>query len=253
MSSEIKNESIENESIENALVKVISNPDIDLNKLEKYLDLQERVLNKKAEASFYNAMSNFQKECPIIERSKKVDFTSAKGNRVKYEYAPIDEIVHIIKPILSKNGLSYSFDTEYIDETMKMIVTIYHIDGHCKTSSALFPKYHDDQRMTIAQRIKSVMTYAKRCTLENALGIATTGDDDDALRLTDTLASDEEIQQIKLLAKKTKSKEQDILDHFDISSFDTITKYDAKRIISGLKGKAAQITKKLKTKEVKNG
>ena len=50
----------------NALIsmieRVVSNPDMDVQKLEKLLDMQERILAKSAEMAFNNAMNQAQSE-----------------------------------------------------------------------------------------------------------------------------------------------------------------------------------------------
>ena len=61
--------------------------------------------------------------------------------------------------------------------------------------------------MNASQRRKSALSYAKRAGLENALGIATADEDDDAIRATekelDGKSSDELFQTMKDLMDKT--------------------------------------------------
>lgn len=197
--------------IETAIVSVISRDDINPDKLEKFLDLQERILNKRNEQEFSEAMAGFQQDCPIIERKKKVSFKSTK-----YDYATLDEMVYTIKPILAKHGLSFSFDTVYGEKDFQLITIISHINGHSKKYSLTFPRTHDDQRMNETQRMKSALTYAKRAGLENALGIVTSDEDDDARRLSESIISPEQAKQLTDMIEKTQSSLPKLLEVFGV-------------------------------------
>lgn len=60
--------------------------------------------------NIYAALSAFQGENPEIKKSKHVDFTTKTGQRVDYWYAPLDEFVATIRPLLSKHGLSFTHE-----------------------------------------------------------------------------------------------------------------------------------------------
>jgi len=229
-------------ALELALAHVIQNPkDIDIEKLEKMLDLQERILNKKAESEYNVAMAAFQRECPVIVKKKKVDFTSKTGNRTKYDYAPFDEIVAQVKPLLAKHGLTYSFRTEYDNSSMSMICIISHDGGHKQEYCAKFPKLHDDQRMNEFQRTKSAITYAKRAVFENALGIAVADEDDDARRSSEVGVTDLQIETIRNLLLKTDSNLDQFLKFLRCESLESMSELDYKRAVVALNQKAKAI------------
>lgn len=230
-------------SMQDALIAIVQRTDIDPDRLEKFLDLQIKMENRQAERAFNDAMAGFQGECPIIKRTKKTDFTSKSGNQTKYDYSPLDEIVHIIKPIMSKYGLSYSFNVEENESRSKLIVKIKHKDGHTETFNLEFEPMHDDARMNISQRRKSALTYVKRAGLENALGIVTAGEDDDAKRAIDTVASAEQLESIKDLMLKTDVTEEMFLKKYKVDSFKELSAYDAKRAIVALKERRSVCTK----------
>lgn len=225
-------------SMQDALIAIVQRNDIDPDRLEKFLDLQIKMENRQAEKAFTEALSSFQGECPIITKKKKVSFGTTN-----YSFAPLDEIIHIIKPLLSKHGLSYSFDIKSEDKTSVMITTIYHKEGFSKTSFYAFDALGEGS-MNQSQKRKSATTYAKRAGLENALGIVTAGEDDDASRAIDSNATSEQITEIEKLIIDTKSSLPKFLEAFQIKEISDFSAYEAKEAIHALKEKRSNAMKK---------
>ena len=147
--------------------------------IEKLLGLRDRLNKEKAEIAFRDAMSKFQSECPVIVKSAGVDYTSKKGSRIKYQYAPLDVIVSAVRNPLSNNGLSYSFTTEQTEKSITAICHAHHILGHSESTSLSIP-VDLEAYMNIAQQVASALTYAKRYAFCNAFGILTGDEDNDA-------------------------------------------------------------------------
>ena len=198
---------IENEeakTIESALIEIVQRKDIDPERLEKFLDLQIKMEDRQSQKELFSALALFQGECPIIKKTKKVEFKS-----VKYSYSPLDEIIHIIKPIMLKHGLSFTFNVVTEADQNKLVTAIRHKGGAVVEYDYYYESIHDDQRMNDAQRRKSALTFAKRAALENALGIATADEDDDARRSTEVSITDDQVKEIdSLLAPADTSKEK---------------------------------------------
>lgn len=226
--------------IQAALLNIVQRSDIDPDRLEKFMDLQIKLEERQAEKSFNEAMANFQRECPIINKTKKVDFSSKSGNRTKYDYAPLDEMIHVIKPILTKYGLSYAFDLERDGEENKLLTTIAHIDGHKKSFSYYFDKLHDDNRMNSSQRRKSALTFAKRSALENALGVVTQDADDDAQRAVDNIVTSEQVDEIYNLLRLTDTGQEKFMTAMKIDSIEEMDSALYKKAINMLRRKRAK-------------
>jgi hypothetical protein len=239
----MSNSKDENNNMQNALVEIVQRKDIDPERLEKFLDLQIKMEERQAKGDFQIALSGFQAECPIIRRIKKIDFTSKKtGSQTKYNYSPLDEIVFQIKPILSKWGLAYSFNVEESGqaEIRKLITTIHHKSGHEKEYSYFFNPLHDDNRMNASQRAKSALTYAKRVALENALGIVTAEEDDDANRAIDMTISESQLAEIDNLISNTDTDLKKVLKFAKTDSLEALSFLEAKKVINLLKQKRLQ-------------
>lgn len=223
----------EGESMESALIEIVKRKDIDPDRLEKFLELQIKMEDRQAKKNFYDALAGFQQDCPVIPKNKNVNFKS-----VDYNYAPLDEIVRIIKKPMGKYRLAFSFNTKSKSEKIGLLLTkITHGDGHSEISEIEYDIIHDDQRMNNSQRRKSSITYMKRAGLENALGIVTANEDDDAQGANDQGISKDQIILIEGLIPQANTTQVKFLKYLKVENFEDLSCYEAKKAINALKGK----------------
>ena len=219
----------QNTTLQSAIIEIVKNPDIDPVRLEKFLDLQERMENRQADKDLTLALSEFQRDCPIINKTKKGHNSS---------YAPLDEIVYAIKPVLAKHGLSYSFNTRKTGEkTSAITTTIRHVGGGVYQAEYEYLSADDGGKMNSAQKLKSALTYARRAALELALGLVTQGEDDDAKRGIDKMISIDQIEAITDYANKTDTPPDGMLKYLKVESLDDLTFNEAENAIKILKQK----------------
>jgi hypothetical protein len=146
--------------------------------MEKLFALHEKVKAEKAREAFVVAMANFQKTVPVIKKTKPV--MNKDGRTVRYMFAPIDSIVQQIKEPLAANGLAYTWTVEQKDQIVRATCRVTHIFGHSEESSFEIPTAGAGDFMTAPQKVASALTFAKRYTLCNVLGISTADEDTDA-------------------------------------------------------------------------
>lgn len=230
-------------SMQAALLEIVQRKDIDPDRLERFLDLQIKMENRQAEQAFSEAMANFQGECPIIKKTKKVSFMASSGKETKYNYSPLDEIVHIIKPIMQKHGLSFTFNEVVEAKMTNLITTIRHKKGHSEKYDHRFPTVHDDARMNESQRMKSALSFAKRAALENALGIVTAEEDDDARRAVDNSITQGQLDEIMTITSTSTTPMKELLAYLKVKDLKDLTEYEAKKAIMALKQKRAACLK----------
>jgi hypothetical protein len=151
--------------------------------LERLVALQERVTERNARAAFFEAKSAFQQECPEIRKSKKADIATKSGARFAYTYAPLEEITRTILPVLTRHGLSFTWDIASVDggKFMNVVCILRHVEGH--EDRATFPvPVETGGRMSDAQAMGAALTYGKRQSLTSVLGLTTADEDTDAAR-----------------------------------------------------------------------
>ena len=144
--------------------------------LEKLFALHEKVKAEKARGEYVVAISQFQADCPMIEKTKKV---IGKDGKLRYQYAPLEAIVNGIKKILAEHKLSYRWEVENIPGFIKATAIITHESGHQESSSFQIP-IDNESYMTAPQKYASALTFAKRYSFTNVLGISTGDEDVDA-------------------------------------------------------------------------
>jgi hypothetical protein len=146
--------------------------------MERLFALYERAKAEKAKEAYIEALANFQKNCPIITKDKKV--MNKDGRTVRYVYAPLESEIKQIGGLIADNNFSYSWNTKNTEEKMEVVCHLTHSLGHTESSTFTIP-IEKSQYMTHPQSYASAQTFAKRYTLNNVLGIATAEEDDDSL------------------------------------------------------------------------
>lgn len=166
---------------------IMNNADID--KLERIMQLKERYDKEEARKAFFQALSNFQAECPVIKKDKKIQFATSKGE-MGYNHATLGAISEAIREPLRNNGLSYRWKFDEREDKTVTTCVITHIQGHSEESSMTTSGKEDSGTKNDIQAIGSARTYTQRYTLIAALGLTTAEDDTDAISkdLTESLA-----------------------------------------------------------------
>jgi hypothetical protein len=165
-----------NLSVEGLISQAIA-ANVPIETLERLLTLRTNHRTEEGREAFVLAMSGFQSECPVIEKKKEV--MNKDGRTVRYTYAPLGDIVEQIKKPLAKYRLSYTWKVESTKTEIKAIAIVTHSMGHSNSSDFTVP-IDTEGYMTAPQKTASALTFAKRYSLCNALGISTAEEDNDA-------------------------------------------------------------------------
>lgn len=170
------------------IMTMASNPDFDVEKLEKLMDLQEREMARLALVAFNQAFSEMQSQIPTVAKSKK----GGDSN-----YATLEDVVEITRPILNRYGFSTYFDTKtdisnnrevkdkygnvnvIYDGNVIVEAILLHKMGHQIKTSLIVPfDFSGSKKMNTAQAMGSAVSYGKRYSLCALLNIATRDDND---------------------------------------------------------------------------
>lgn len=143
---------------------------VDPDKLEKLFDLAERWEEKQAARTFDEAMADFQRQAPKIIKTARVAYEAKGGGKVDYAYAPYEDVMDAIGPLLIEVGITPSFDMDMTDTGKCRMTCVLSKGGHSRQSSVTIP-IPDNVRINDSQKMRWAMTFAKRCALENALNL----------------------------------------------------------------------------------
>lgn len=162
------------ESTPTALVRMAVQQGLDIDRLAKLLDLQQRWEAEQARKAFFAALSKFQAELPPICRADKVD----AGRAGKRKYASLGTINEAIRPYLYANGLSFRFRQRQGPDGIAVTCIVSHRDGHSEETTLTAGADGSGGKNAI-QSVGSTITYLERYTLTAALGLTTVDEDDD--------------------------------------------------------------------------
>jgi hypothetical protein len=227
------------QSLALTIERLAANPSVDVSKLEKIIELQERILKTQAKAEFDNAFSEMQRELPVIIEHKKTD---------KSSYAPLEDIVQEVRPILARHGFSLSHRTEWPDKgTVKVVGILSHRQGHERESEFLSAADASGSKNPI-QGLASAISYGRRYTTTDLLNIVTRGEDDDAKRAGRAPAPDGYDNWLTTLAQKADEGLPALQGMWEVANKDAALKLYAQHLTrtepatwNSLKAKAAKI------------
>lgn len=187
----------------NALIAVIeraaSNPNIDVEKMERLLAMQERIIAQNAKTAFNEAMRVTQAEMPKIKRTKDNAQTSSK-------YADLEHITDKAVPIYTRNGFSVSYGTADcpIPGHARITALCAHTGGFERTYQADVPLDltgpKGNQNKTATHGFGSTMSYGRRYMICLIFNITLTNEDQDGNQPGDLIT---EKQAADLKAKIT--------------------------------------------------
>lgn len=123
--------------------------------------------------NYYKAISNFQKECPVLPKN-----TKGYG----YNYCKLSTMIPLINPVLEKNGLAYTQPLATNPDTKMRAIktTVFHKEsGEFETEYWDFPEV-DLKGQNKYQSDGSGITYYRRYALAAHLGIVSDEDNDGA-------------------------------------------------------------------------
>ena len=151
------------------IARAASDPTVDMDKLERLLDMQERIMNKQAETEFNSALAAMQADIPSV---------AERGTGHNIKYATLEDIVDVVRPIMNQYGFAVSFSVEQADKSITVVGELVHKGGHSKKTSMMLPHETSGSKNAV-QAIGSSISYGKRYVLCAMLNIATRGQDDD--------------------------------------------------------------------------
>lgn len=154
--------------------------------------LHQQVEADKARRAFFEAKARFKELCPPIVKDR--DGLKTKGGAVVSRYATLEHIDDVITPHLIACGLTYDFNTRVDQAGVTVSCIVSHVDGHSKSSD--FTAVADGtDLMNKTQKMASAMTFGKRYSLCNALGIIIREEDDDGMGAAPPDAPDHDASQ----------------------------------------------------------
>lgn len=151
--------------------RVLTNPEVPMDRVSALMDLQERQMNKEAEQSFNAAFAAAMAEMPDIPRT-------GENKHLKRKYSTLDDLIRTARPVLSKHGLSLNWQTGIDDGQIWVRAIVRHSLGHSIDTMQSGPRDKSGS-MNPLQGGGSTETYLKRYTGFAILGVSSGDEVDD--------------------------------------------------------------------------
>ncbi len=222
-------------NILDVIARAANDPATDVSKMEKLLEMYERISAKNAEVAFNASMKAAQEEMPRILRNKMNQQTNSR-------YADLEQVNAAIVPVYTKHGFSLSFGTADcpVEGHFRITCLVSHVSGHSRNYQADVPNdmtgMKGNQNKTATHGFGSTMSYGRRYLALLIFNITLTNEDHDGNKPGETL-SDEQIANIEALLTETASDKAKFLRYLKISSLEEIPAKNYSAVIKIIEAK----------------
>lgn len=155
------------------IARAASDPNTDVDKLERLMAMYERIKGQSAKAEYFSAMSEMQAELPAIKERGEIKIGQNPGQK----YALWEDINAVIKPVLKQHGFALSFRTGIAEGKITVTGVLSHRGGHSEETTMHLPTDTSGSKNAV-QAVGSSTSYGKRYVASALLNL-TTGDPDD--------------------------------------------------------------------------
>lgn len=156
--------------------RVALDPNADISKLERMLEMKERMESKAAEQAFNDAFARCQREIPTVLKNKRNQQTNSN-------YADLAAVEAAVMPTVNAYGFSMRFfpTTSPVDGHYGVDCVVSHAGGHSETHHADVPAdatgLKGNSNKTATHAFGSTMSYGRRYLLCMIWNIATADND----------------------------------------------------------------------------
>jgi len=177
----------------NMIERIAMTPDLPIERLEKMLDMKERMDRQNAQAQHAAAFAQASSEFPAIPMN-------GRGHN-KMPYATLKDIIAHTRPVLSRHGLALNFAVETGD-TIRVTARLSHTSGHVETVSIDLPRDTSGSKNAV-QAVGSSQTYGQRYTAQAILGLSLGEDtEDDGRTATGETITAEQYLELRELVER---------------------------------------------------
>lgn len=198
----------ESAAIFQIIERAARDPNVDIDKMQRLMDMREREMARMAQVAFNEAMKAAQSEMPQVVRDADNDQTRSK-------YARYETISEAIQPVITKHGFSLTFGEGKPDHPnhIRVVCEVMHEAGHTKHYYADVPfdnvGMKGNANKTNTHAYGSTKSYGKRYLKCDIFDVAVKNEDDDGNTggavNTETISQD----QVKIILKLIEETDTD--------------------------------------------
>lgn len=231
-------------SLMSVISRAASDPSTDVDKLERLMDLYERVTDRGARTAYDMAFADMQADLPVVDENGRI-VVHDKNDKNKViqstRYAKQADINDAVKPTLARHGFGLSFRAgRTADGLVTTTAILSHKAGHREETTVTLQQDGSGSKNSV-QAIGSSLTYGKRYATIAILNITTRAkadmdDGGDAAPGRDTLSEDQ-VAEVQALMEDVGADRERFLQFMKVDAIADIPAAQFDRAMSALSQK----------------
>lgn len=220
-------------SIMAVIDRAARDPSVDVEKMERLMQLYERIAARQAETAYSEAMNAAQEEMGPVSQD-------ASNPQTRSKYASFAALDKAIRPIYARHGFSLSFDTGdgAPENHVRVVCKVSHKSGHSERPHLDMPADGKGAKggdvMTKTHATMAAVSYAKRGLLKMIFNIAEGDDDGNGATGATASITDSQVETIFDLIKRSKADTAKFCAHFKIDGVPDLPAKDFSRAVEML-------------------
>lgn len=221
--------------------KLALDPNVDPAKISAILDIQERMIAKRAESEFNEAFLRLRGKLPIIKKGDIVAYENKKTGKMEeaFKFAKWEKVQAIIDDIIASEGFDLTFDSTVHPNGTAVVAILHHSGGHTRRTSTPPIPIDSGGGKNNVQGVGSSMSYGQRYATKFALNLRFE-DDDDANLAGVKFIDTESVKMIESLLTETKADRNRFLQFMEAAEVDNIQVKDLPKAVNALMSKKAK-------------
>lgn len=223
--------------------KLALDPNVDPAKISAILDIQERMIAKRAESEFNEAFLRLRGKLPIIKKGDIVAYAVDKNKpdglkKEAFKFAKWEKVQAIIDDITASEGFDLTFDSTVHPNGTAVVAILHHTGGHTRRTSTPPIPIDSGGGKNNVQGVGSSMSYGQRYATKFALNLRFE-DDDDANLAGIVFISAEQVKQVNALIAETKTDTDRFLRTMNVAAVENLTTQLLPVVLNMLQSKKA--------------
>jgi|ERR1051326_7278125 hypothetical protein len=217
------------------IARAASDPQVDVAKMERLLEMQLKVMDRAAEVSFNKALARLKAQLPRITKNGAILLKSDQ----RIQYAKYEDIHDAVMPLMTEHGFTVTYSAELASNgtLLRVTATFRHADGHHDSGSVFLPLTDESGAKNKVQGAGSILSYGKRYALCQYLDIVTEGADDDGAQGDAQPISERQQSEIIDLIADSGANEAKFLEFMHVSAVEEILVKDFQKAKNALQQK----------------
>lgn len=210
--------------------RAASDATVDIDKLERLLQMKERMDAKDSMLEFNSCLAKMQIAIPSI---------AERGVGHNIRYATLEDILDVVRPIMHEYGFAIVFKMATGEKVITITGVLLHASGHSIDTALTLP-FDTSGNKNAVQAAGSTISYGKRYVLNALLNLTTRAEDDNGFAAVPVAAvTDIQAMSINGLLEKCSDETQAkfAAAYGEVSA---ISKADFNKVMSGLRTAVAR-------------